>query len=231
MRPLLLTVQSGPDRGRQISLRGEPLSIGRGASEGMQLSDSAVSRHHLTIVGTGDSTGVRVVEITGVNPVWTVAAGNRVALRAGQVLPIGAAFTVGNTTVAIAHEEVKGPGTRALELDATGLLAQPGASRLAALAALGEQLARCGSLPAVMRAALLTELGARAPLLHVKDGPAKQGEPMVAVGSGSLDIQGIVRAGSAEWLIVELDECATDMFEAVEASIRYLEDSGLGVGR
>lgn len=80
-------------------------------------------------------------------------------------------------------------------------------------------------------APLLIELGARAPLLHVKDGPAKQGEPMVAVGSGSLDIQGIVRAGSAEWLIVELDECATDMFEAVEASIRYLEDSGLGVGR
>lgn len=80
-------------------------------------------------------------------------------------------------------------------------------------------------------AALLADLGARAPLLHVKDGPAKQGEPMVAVGSGSLDIERIVRAGNAEWLIVELDECATDMFEAVEKSVDYLRGSGLGRGR
>ena len=77
-------------------------------------------------------------------------------------------------------------------------------------------------------APLLAELGDRAPLLHVKDGPARHGEPMVAVGSGSLDIEGIVRAGSAEWLIVELDECATDMFDAVDASIEFLRVSGLG---
>ena len=159
MRPLLLTVQSGPDKGRQISLSGEPLSIGRGTSEGLQLGDSAVSRHHLTI--QGEAGGVRVVEVAGVNPVWTVAAGQRVALLAGQLLAVGAAFTVGNTTVAItaaitaaANEAEAGPSSaaRALELDATGVLAQSG-SRLAALAALGEKLARCGSLPAVMRAA------------------------------------------------------------------------------
>jgi len=151
VRPLLLTVQSGPDKGRQISLSGEPLSIGRGAGEGLQLGDSAVSRHHLTI--QGEAGGVRVVEVAGVNPVWTVAAGQRVALLAGQLLAVGAAFTVGNTTVVIAEAETMQPASRALELDATGLLAQPGTSRLAALAALGEKLARCGSLPAVMRAA------------------------------------------------------------------------------
>ena len=96
---------------------------------------------------------MRVVEIAGVNPVWTVEAGNRVPLSPGQLLPLGAAFTVGNTTIVIATEEIEPPGARALELDATGVLTQPGASRLAALAALGEKLARCGSLAAVMRAA------------------------------------------------------------------------------
>lgn len=80
---------------------------------------------------------------------------------------------------------------------------------------------------------LIGELGARAPLLHIKDGPAVRGQPMTAVGSGSLDIPAIVRAarGAAEWLVVELDECATDMLEAVETSHHYLVGEGLGRGR
>lgn len=73
----------------------------------------------------------------------------------------------------------------------------------------------------------------RAPLLHLKDGPAVVGQPMVALGEGSVDVAGIVRANEPhnEWLIVELDECATDIFAAVERSLRYLEESGLGRGR
>ena len=31
-----------------------------------------------------------------------------------------------------------------------------------------------------------------------------------------------------EWLIVELDACATDMMTAVEGSFRYLTAAGLG---
>lgn len=71
---------------------------------------------------------------------------------------------------------------------------------------------------------VLTELGSRAPLLHVKDGPAVQGKPMTAVGQGTLDIPGIIAANAAhtEWLIVELDECATDMMQAVAESREYL---------
>ncbi len=80
-------------------------------------------------------------------------------------------------------------------------------------------------------AALVADLGERAPLLHVKDGPARQGEPMVAVGDGALDIERVVRAASAEWLIVELDECATDMFTAVGRSLEYLRRTGLGLAR
>jgi DNA-binding NtrC family response regulator len=152
VRPLLLTVQSGPDRGRRISLGAEALSIGRGAGEGLQLNDSAVSRHHLSVQVV--SAGLRVVELAGVNPVWTVEAGQRVALRVGQILPVGAALTVGNSTLVLAaDEETAVPTGHALELDATSHGTVAGTSRLAALAALGEKLARCGSLPAVLRAA------------------------------------------------------------------------------
>ncbi|MFQ6102634.1 MAG: sugar phosphate isomerase/epimerase family protein [Anaerolineae bacterium] len=74
--------------------------------------------------------------------------------------------------------------------------------------------------------------GPRAPLLHIKDGPAAKGEPHVAVGDGVLDFPRIVQAGegTVEWLIVELDHCATDMMEAVERSYQYLVSGGLARG-
>ncbi len=79
---------------------------------------------------------------------------------------------------------------------------------------------------------VIAELGARAPLLHIKDGPAAMGQPMVAVGQGTLNIPAIVQAGEehTEWLIVELDTCATDMLQAVEQSYRFLVEKGLGRG-
>ena len=82
-------------------------------------------------------------------------------------------------------------------------------------------------------ATLLAELGTRATLLHVKDGPA--GDPaqaMVAVGEGSIDVGGALAASpAARWHIVELDRCDTDMFEAVERSYHYLVDNELSRGR
>jgi sugar phosphate isomerase/epimerase len=80
-------------------------------------------------------------------------------------------------------------------------------------------------------AALVKDLGDRAPLLHIKDGPATREDPMLAVGEGKVDIAGVIRASAADWLIVELDRCATDMVEAVEKSCRYLVEKGLGHGR
>ena len=73
--------------------------------------------------------------------------------------------------------------------------------------------------------AVLTELGSRAPLVHIKDGAATAAQPMpmVALGDGAVDIPAIVRAAAhAEWLVVELDEVAGDMDIAVERSFRYL---------
>ena len=82
--------------------------------------------------------------------------------------------------------------------------------------------------------ALLARLGARAPLMHIKDGPADLSDPHkhhVAAGTGVMDIPSIVKAGTqAEWLIIELDSCATDMMTAVEQSYKYLVGKGLARG-
>lgn len=79
--------------------------------------------------------------------------------------------------------------------------------------------------------AVIEELGARVPLLHIKDGPCVQDKAMVAVGEGKMNFAPIIEAAAhAEWLFVELDRCDTDVMEAVARSIRYLTDEGLGHG-
>ena len=73
----------------------------------------------------------------------------------------------------------------------------------------------------------------RLPVLHIKDGTLEKDIPHVAVGSGKLDIPAIVAAADQnvlEWLIVELDNCATDMTEAVHQSYTYLTTQGLAAG-
>lgn len=82
-------------------------------------------------------------------------------------------------------------------------------------------------------AAVVRELGSRVPLLHIKDGPAVDVEqPMTAVGAGALDWQPVIEAATeADWLIVELDRCATDMWEAVVQSYHYLTGKGYARGR
>jgi hypothetical protein len=70
--------------------------------------------------------------------------------------------------------------------------------------------------------------------LHIKDGPLVRDAPMVAVGSGKMDIPSVVAAADPavlRWLIVELDTCATDMLEAVGKSYGYLVSKGLAKGR
>jgi len=73
----------------------------------------------------------------------------------------------------------------------------------------------------------------RVPLLHIKDGPVEKGKPQTAVGAGALDMHRIVAAADPnvlEWVIVELDDCATDMMGAVEQSYQYLTAEGLAEG-
>jgi len=82
-------------------------------------------------------------------------------------------------------------------------------------------------------ATMVRQLGTRAPLLHIKDGPCVMDAPMTAVGDGAVDVPGVVAAGAGatEWLIVEIDRCATDMLEAVAKSYRYMVGEGLAHGK
>ena len=70
---------------------------------------------------------------------------------------------------------------------------------------------------------VLTELGDRAPLVHIKDGPAMKGQLKQAVGDGVMDVAAIADAAvAAEYFIVELDDYAGDMLDAVRRSFHYL---------
>ena len=76
--------------------------------------------------------------------------------------------------------------------------------------------------------ALLRRLGDRVRYLHVKDGPVTKDDPMTAVGTGRMPVAEILAAApAAEWHVVELDRCATDMLTAVRASIEWLTARGL----
>lgn len=71
---------------------------------------------------------------------------------------------------------------------------------------------------------VVKNLGDRAPLLHIKDGPANREEPMTAVGDGVMNIPKMLQeiGSDDKWLIVELDRCGTDMLEAVKKSYDFL---------
>lgn len=78
---------------------------------------------------------------------------------------------------------------------------------------------------------LLEKYGSRTPFLHIKDGPGGAHDaPQFAVGEGMMDVPAIINSHDSEWLIVELDSCATDMLEAVHKSYTYLVSNGLARG-
>jgi sugar phosphate isomerase/epimerase len=71
--------------------------------------------------------------------------------------------------------------------------------------------------------AVIQEFGSRAHLLHIKDGPGFKEQPNVAVGEGVMNIPAVIKASAyPEWLIVEMDSCATDPMVAVKKSFDYL---------
>lgn len=81
---------------------------------------------------------------------------------------------------------------------------------------------------------IINSYKSRIPLMHIKDGPINREQPMTAVGGGKMDWKAVIGAASdktTEWLIVELDRCGTDMYEAVCRSCEYLVGNGFGVGR
>jgi Sugar phosphate isomerases/epimerases len=82
----------------------------------------------------------------------------------------------------------------------------------------------------------VADFGKRAPFLHIKDGPAKKGDTMFAhvpAGQGSMDFPAIVKAGgkNTQWMIVEFDEYAGNIFEGLQSSYTYLTKNGLAKGK
>jgi DNA-binding NtrC family response regulator len=177
-----VVVAAGPDLGRRVLVDAD-VTVGRGAAQGLQLTDSAVSRHHLTLSPGVDGAGrpaVVVSAIAGVNPVWTLVEGRRTDVRQGDVLSHGAMVTFGGTTLRIeitssrssgaaalptmgrsasdpAGQAAMGPAGRStMEMDAR-VTDDPdgsdGSDRLASLASLGDRLARCHGLQAVFKEA------------------------------------------------------------------------------
>ncbi len=81
-------------------------------------------------------------------------------------------------------------------------------------------------------ATILKKLKDRIRLIHIKDGPAvfnsqlisDNPDPMTPVGKGSLDIPSIVAACSdkVDWMVIELDKSAIDVYDALKQSREYL---------
>jgi sugar phosphate isomerase/epimerase len=75
-------------------------------------------------------------------------------------------------------------------------------------------------------------MGERAPLLHIKDGPAKWNDslpqdipdPMTPVGQGTQNFPAIVKAadGHTEWMVIEMDKTDREVFGAIKESYDYL---------
>jgi sugar phosphate isomerase/epimerase len=88
-------------------------------------------------------------------------------------------------------------------------------------------------------AAIVKKFGSRAQLLHIKDGPAKWDDnlpndvpdPMTAVGKGTQNFPEIVKAadGNTEWMVIEMDKTADDVFVALKESYDYLINNNLAV--
>jgi sugar phosphate isomerase/epimerase len=80
---------------------------------------------------------------------------------------------------------------------------------------------------------MLKKFNRRAVLLHIKDGDFAPDYTMPAVGDGVMNVPHLLEAMDPEvtqWLVVEIDNCKTDMFEAIEKSYNYLTQNGLAKG-
>ncbi|MGA7720266.1 MAG: sugar phosphate isomerase/epimerase [Ignavibacteriaceae bacterium] len=85
-------------------------------------------------------------------------------------------------------------------------------------------------------AKIVKDFGERAPLLHIKDGPAIMGDEankQVPVGQGVMDFPAIAHAGGSniKWMIVEFDEYAKNIFDGITESYKYLVKKGLAEGK
>jgi len=73
-------------------------------------------------------------------------------------------------------------------------------------------------------AAVVSELGVRARLIHLKDGPGSHSAAMTALGTGVMDIPALLKAAvHMEVPIVEMDRCDGDILAVLKQSVAYLQ--------
>ncbi len=88
-------------------------------------------------------------------------------------------------------------------------------------------------------ASIITKLGKRAKFLHIKDGPALYNDqlaidnpdPMTPVGKGTQNFPAIIKAanGNPEFLVIEMDKTAIDVFVALKESFDYMINNKLAI--
>lgn len=88
-------------------------------------------------------------------------------------------------------------------------------------------------------AEIVSKLGSRVKLMHIKDGPAKWNDklaednpdPMTPVGKGTQDFPSIIKAAknNTEWLVIEMDKTTIDVFDALKQSFDYMVGKGLAI--
>jgi len=88
-------------------------------------------------------------------------------------------------------------------------------------------------------AAIITKLGKRAKFLHIKDGPALYNDklaidnpdPMTPVGKGTQNFPAIIKAanGNPDFLVIEMDKTAIDVFVALKESFDYMINNKLAI--
>jgi hypothetical protein len=87
---------------------------------------------------------------------------------------------------------------------------------------------RAQQVGGVSAADLLRRLGERVQLIHVKDGAVTHDDQdQVAVGSGKVDVLGILAAAPQALRVVELDGFNGDVFDALADSFAYLTANGV----
>ena len=68
---------------------------------------------------------------------------------------------------------------------------------------------------------------------YVKDGVLDPDIPLIPLGSGKLPIPAILAEADpklVKWVIVELDNCAIDIYRGIKKSYQYLTKNGLCIG-
>ncbi|NQX13962.1 FHA domain-containing protein [Microbacteriaceae bacterium VKM Ac-2855] len=87
-----LVITSGPRRGTEIQLGGEPLTIGRSGESGLIIRDDYTSTHHARLLIWNDEWMIQDLDSTN----GTFLAGRRVSVP--TKVPLGTPIKVGTTT-------------------------------------------------------------------------------------------------------------------------------------